>query len=116
MPFRGIRLKQLRERKGLTQDELAEKIGAGTRQIPRYEAGDTVPSANAVSKMAEVLEVSADYLLGLTDDPTARLREQDLSPLERRLIDAVRNRQIVEALQTFTELSQDDKKPPVVPD
>lgn len=59
----GERLKQLRRELGWSQTDLAAKIGADAGQISRYENGHMTPSAEAVAKLAEVLDVSADYLL-----------------------------------------------------
>jgi transcriptional regulator with XRE-family HTH domain len=59
----GERLKQLRRELGWSQADLAAKIGADAGQISRYENGHMTPSAEAVAKLAEVLDVSADYLL-----------------------------------------------------
>jgi transcriptional regulator with XRE-family HTH domain len=59
----GERLKQLRRERGWSQADLAARIGADAGQISRYENGHMTPSAEAVAKIAEVLDVSADYLL-----------------------------------------------------
>ena len=59
----GERLKQLRRELGWSQADLAARIGADAGQISRYENGHMTPSAEAVAKLAEVLDVSADYLL-----------------------------------------------------
>jgi transcriptional regulator with XRE-family HTH domain len=59
----GERLKQLRRERGWSQADLAAKIGADAGQISRYENSHMTPSAEAVAKLAEVLDVSADYLL-----------------------------------------------------
>ena len=59
----GERLKQLRQERSWSQAELAAKVAADAGQISRYENGHMTPSAEAVAKLAEVLDVSADYLL-----------------------------------------------------
>lgn len=59
----GERLKQLRQERGWSQAELAAKVGADAGQISRYENGRMTPSAEAVVKIAEVLDVTTDYLL-----------------------------------------------------
>lgn len=59
----GERLKQLRRERSWSQADLATKVGADAGQISRYENGHMTPSAEAVAKLAEVLDVSTDYLL-----------------------------------------------------
>ena len=57
------RVKQLRKAKGWSQQELAKKIGGDARKISHYETGKVTPSIDAVIKLAEVFEISIDYLL-----------------------------------------------------
>ena len=59
----GGRLKQLRGEHGSSQADLAAKIGTDAGQISRYENGRMSPSAEAVVRLAEILDVSTDYLL-----------------------------------------------------
>src|SRR5579871_2908744 len=63
------RLRETRERKGLSQKQLALLCGLGINQISRYENGATDPASHILQKLATSLGVSADYLLGLTDEP-----------------------------------------------
>ncbi len=57
------RLKELRKARGWTQNELAEKIDTDARMISHYENGKFVPSAEALIKIAEIFDISIDYLL-----------------------------------------------------
>lgn len=59
----GERLKQLRQERGWSQADLATKVGTDPGQISRYENGKMTPSAEAVVRLAEVLDVTTDYLL-----------------------------------------------------
>jgi transcriptional regulator with XRE-family HTH domain len=65
------RLKQARLAKGLTKSELGSKIGVHYSQVGRYEEKGAHPSADALSKIANVLEVSSDYLMNGTPDDLA---------------------------------------------
>lgn len=58
----GKRLRELRKEKGLTQKELGEKIGVGRTTISEYESGKIVPRQDGLVKLAEVLNVTVDYL------------------------------------------------------
>lgn len=64
----GDRIKQLRDDIGLSQMELSKKIDISQSAIARYELGKTEPKASDIVKLAEFFDVSADYLLGITDD------------------------------------------------
>src|SRR6185436_11356133 len=99
--FRRDRFKALRIEQGLTHEEIAERLDVGISSINRWENGKTAPKGEVVSQIATVLNVSTDYLLGLTDDPTGQLTMDDLSPMERKLIVAVRQGLIREAVKTF---------------
>ena len=61
------RLKNTRIEKGLTQPQLAEKIGVSNGMISFWENGIHEPTVSNIIKLANVLEVSSDYLLGLSD-------------------------------------------------
>lgn len=104
--FRGDRLKKIRDERELSQSALAEMLGFGQNQIYRYETGLSEPSPDVLVRLAKELGVTADYLLGLTDDPKGHLEEEALSPMERKLIAALRSGRLVEALDVVTELAK----------
>ena len=60
----GERLRELRKEKGLSQDEFAKILGTSKQILSRYELGQRSPKIEQVSKYAEKLKVSVDYLLG----------------------------------------------------
>ena len=59
----GEKIKLLRKEKSWSQGQLAEKIGSDARQISRYENDKITPSVEAIVKIAQVFDVSIDYLL-----------------------------------------------------
>lgn len=63
----GKRLLDARKRKGISQDELAQHLGTKGPVIGRYERDEMKPSIEVASKMAELLDVSLDFLVGKTD-------------------------------------------------
>jgi transcriptional regulator with XRE-family HTH domain len=70
----GEKLKILRKEADLSQDDLCKKVGAGDgRQFSRYENGHIMPSAEIIVKIAEVFNVSIDFLL-LDDAPRTSLK------------------------------------------
>ena len=70
------RVRQLRKEHGWSQAELAERVGADPAQISRYEGGRVMPSAEALVKLAEMFDVSCDYLL-VDDAPRRTFRSSD---------------------------------------
>ena len=63
----GERLLSTRKKKKISQDELAKMIGVHAPIIGRYEREEVKPSVEIATKIAEALEVSLDYLTGLSD-------------------------------------------------
>lgn len=63
----GERLKNFREQKNLTQEELASLSGISARSIQRYENGTNRPRVEAAEKIAKALDIQVDVLLGTND-------------------------------------------------
>lgn len=62
MPF-AQKLSNLRNSKGLTQQEMAKKVGIGIAQLRRYEGGKSSPTLEVIKNIAKTLGVSADELI-----------------------------------------------------
>lgn len=77
------RIREARVARGLTQFELAEKLGVSQQAVCRWENGGRGLRASLVVKLSKVLGVSTNYLLGI-DDAVDRKPSKD----EERLIDA----------------------------
>lgn len=60
-------LKTARLRAGLSQKEVADKIGVAKSTYSLYESGNREPNVNTIKRIAGVLNVSADMLLGLPE-------------------------------------------------
>ena len=58
-------LKQWRKEAGLTQMDVAYKLGVPQANYARWETGKVIPSATKIKQIAEVFDVSADVLLGI---------------------------------------------------
>ncbi len=67
----GQNIRIARERQELTQKEMARILGIKQPQYHRYETNTLIPTKYLI-KLAQTLQVSTDYLLGLTDDPKER--------------------------------------------
>lgn len=64
----GERLKQLRIENGLKLKDVAAALNVTIRSINRYEDGTREPSIDILVKFCKLYDVSADYLVGLTDN------------------------------------------------
>lgn len=63
----GKRIKELRKAAGMTQSELASRLGISASAVGMYEQGRREPDSNIMVKLCTVFDVSGDYLLGNTD-------------------------------------------------
>jgi len=63
------RLKKLRKRSGLTQYELAKRLGMSRGKLANYEQGTREPDFDTLKMFANHFNVSTDYLLGHNDEP-----------------------------------------------
>lgn len=64
MSIFGDNIKRLRKNKGLKQQELAEILGISQKSYSHWENGKTEPSFENLVKLADLLEVSLDWLFG----------------------------------------------------
>ena len=62
------RVKDIMQNKGLKQSDLAKMTGIAEATISRYCNGRRTPNIKALVKIAKILNVSTDYLLGIKDD------------------------------------------------
>ena len=72
----GTRLKCLRKDRGETQKDLADFLGIKQNQIGEMENGRKASTFAKLALLCEHYNISADYLLGLTDEPRP-LRQDD---------------------------------------
>ena len=57
------RIQQLRKRKGISQEELADRIGVSRQAVSKWESGQTSPDLEKIVLLSDYFEVSTDYLL-----------------------------------------------------
>lgn len=62
-----LRLKELREEKGLSQAQLGKEVDLNWRTISNYELGVREPNIEIIEKLCKYFEVTAGYFLGLED-------------------------------------------------
>jgi transcriptional regulator with XRE-family HTH domain len=92
----GNRIRLAREHLNYTQAKLSTEASITPAAISQIESGDRVPSTPVLRKIASVLKVSTDFLLGNTN--------------ETKLEDLVQDENVQKFYRGFKDLSSDDQK------
>jgi len=72
----GKRLRELRKRRGLSAEQLGDKIGVARTTVFGYEQGQRIPDMITIKKIAELFNVTVDYLVGTQlKPPSHNVRE-----------------------------------------
>ncbi len=82
----GRRIRKYREELGISQKQLAEKIGVSNGRVSNWEQGLNRPDADMLAGLCEALNVSPSLLLGL------KLSEDELDDMEWKIIRAYRKK------------------------
>ncbi|MCI1777706.1 MULTISPECIES: helix-turn-helix transcriptional regulator [Paenibacillus] len=85
------RLRELRSRKKISQQELSDRLGFNRATYARYETGNTQPDFDTLKKLADFFEVSTDYLLGRTDKPRSSIQSDGFDEKEQAEFEAFIN-------------------------
>ena len=101
MIYFGEKLRALRLKQGMTQQQLADRIDLVKASISAYEQSAKYPSLEVLIKICEVFDVSADYMLGLSDD--MKLQKSELTDEQMALV-----RSLIRELEQSNHLK--DKK------
>ena len=90
----GDTLKTIRKQKGFTQEELAIKINVVRQTVSKWEKGLSVPDADILAKIADVLEVSVSELLGgnIKEENDHNEKEEQLAKIKEQL--AIKNSRV----------------------
>lgn len=102
MPF-AQKLSNLRNSKGLTQQEMAKKVGIGIAQLRRYEGGKSSPTLEVIKNIAKTLGVSADELIFDKGEGVASGRILDRELLEQFEMVSRLNPHDKDAIKTILE-------------
>ena len=94
----GDAIKEQREKKGLSQSQLALMIEVKQQNISRWESMSNTPNILDCMKLADFFNVTLDELLGRTPTDTAPNSGIKITPLARRLLD------------TFDKLEEEDQR------
>ena len=98
----GRRIKAAREKKGMTQEQLAEWVELSPMHVSVIERGVKLPKLETLINIANVLDVSADVLLQDVVKNQTKLYSSEASELIRKL-PRDDQRRVLEALRSFLE-------------
>lgn len=90
-------LKKIVKEQNKSLTSLAVELEVSQEAISQYISGKIYPKTSTIIKMAKILNTSADYLLGLTDNPTPN--NIKLNEKENHLIDSYRKLSSIEKVQ-----------------
>ncbi|KFM92918.1 helix-turn-helix transcriptional regulator [Paenibacillus sp. FSL R5-0527] len=75
------RLKELRLEKGLTQEQLAQKMDIPAASIRRLEVSESIPRKERLIALSNFFNVSIDYLIGKSDKRDGKTQTEDIEGL-----------------------------------
>jgi transcriptional regulator with XRE-family HTH domain len=75
----GQRIRDLRKQKRMSQTELAKSAGVSQTTVTAWETGKAEPSSSAVAKLADIFNVTTDYLLGRPNKQETKKDDVELS-------------------------------------
>lgn len=96
----GNTLKSLRERKGLTQEDIAVRLNVKRQTYSAYERNVSTPDANTIKWFANYYEITADELLGMENKKTTP-EGQSLSVERGKILEAATDLSPEEAAQVI---------------
>ena len=81
----GTRVKDLREKKSLSMEQLARELKVTKSRVNMWENNGTLPRGEVLIELAKFFDVSTDYLLGKDDESQISVTNEKLSSLQRNL-------------------------------
>lgn len=90
MSLLGQRLREARERKRFTQIQVQKHTGINNKTLSRYESGGTEPDIETLKLLADLYEVSIDWLTGYSNDPNSTYdytKDPTVTPELKELLD-----------------------------
>lgn len=121
----GSRIRELRKRAGMTQSELASRLGISASAVGMYEQGRREPDNKTIVKLCQLFEVSGDYLIGTSDSTasngsvevsevfdefTRKLSEQEGLMFDGILLNNEDRRKIIDAIKVVAAIARQQHK------
>ena len=109
-------IKELREEKGISQQELADMLDVHRTAIAKYESGANSAKSEILEKLADIFDVSVDYLLGRTEEKSPIPEGIELNKTQIEIVEllthAPEEKQSVLLAVFQAVLSGGEEKPP----
>lgn len=83
----GLRIKELRKQRGITQSVLAKRISKSVSAVSSYESNSQMPPLDVLLSIADSLNVTLDQLVGF--DTTSSVSLRNLSPKQREVVNLI---------------------------
>lgn len=93
----GVKIKRLRQKKGLTQEQFAEKIDIATRTLSGIETGENFVTSETLEKMLNILEITSNELFAFD-----HIKPQE--ELVKEIIEEIKNLNDREKLETIYKI------------
>ena len=101
-PVIAKNIAELRRANDTTQAELAEKLNYSDKAVSKWERGESIPDVIVLSEIADIFDVSVDYLLPEDHAPAAEMIENDMKIITKnRVIITVMSLFLVILVSTF---------------
>lgn len=94
----GIRIAETLQKRGLTQKELAHRVGLTETAMSRYISGERDPKPDVVANIATALCTTSDYLLGIEDDDYSHPRIRRIIARNASSMSEAQKRELIAAL------------------
>lgn len=88
----GERIELRREQLRMSRQDLSDRTYIDVKQLWRYEKGKNSPTASVITVIAKELDVSTDWLLGMSDEVKPIHSSDDLSDEEMQLLNIYRSK------------------------
>jgi len=102
----GVHLRIIRKERGLVQADLARSVGVSATAIANYEQGTRFPDEDTLNRLADVLQVTVDRLLGRLAVSSSPTEDRALSTEAQTLYDLLWNNRLAEGSAFVTSLRQ----------
>lgn len=96
----GSRLASMRKERGITQIDLADKLGSTQSLVSKFERGEILLHGELIAQLAKIFDVSADEILGMDGK-----RAHKAAPVV-----PIKDRRLLRRLQALERLSKRDKE------
>lgn len=108
----GTRVKELRKRDRLSQDELGKKLGVVKQTISAWETDKYDPDYATIKKVANFFGVTVDYLTGISDDiPNVVQVASSISDVDKAVLDLINSAEnkdmLIKLIEVYNRLDAD---------